>query len=215
MHKIQVFGTARKLQRNLLLLGAALLACTGFARASEKDYCSLIVTVSGPNGQPLVAKVTVVDAAGHRLSARTSQEGKAEFCPLGMKPVDVTVGAGGCGSVTVQEVELFWEETQVLPITWAPCWLHGDGPPRTACSILLRVSDQQGDSIQGAAITTQYGPHPDLSDRYGRIRLGVGYGKTLEGKVLAAGFEEATYKVDCSRSEGDVEREVKLTGSAK
>jgi hypothetical protein len=205
---IQAFrSTSLIVRASLIILLAAFLEP---ARGAEKDYCSLVVSVRGPEGQPLTAKVSVVDTAGHRLDSRTSPEGKAEFCPLGIKPVDVTVGGGGCGTVTVKQVELFWQQTQELPVTWSPCWLKGDPPPLMACSILLRVYDDKGAPIKGAKVKTQYGLHSELSDRYGRIRLGVGYGKTLEGSVSAPGFEDTTYSVDCSRSEGDVEREIKL-----
>jgi hypothetical protein len=180
-------------------------------RGEDSGFCSLTVRVSGPNGLPLVAQVAVVDQAAHRLTKRTSEEGIAKFCGLGIKPVDVVVGGGGCEQITLKDVSLRWGKTRLLPVIYAPCWLEGEPPPGTACDIVLRFFDQSGDPLRGVAIKTQFGPYAEVSDAYGRIRIGVGFDRVLEGAATAKGFESERFTVPCSRSNRLVERDIELT----
>ena len=208
----RIFGqTALNSGRRIISVAIMLLAAgVGDQLHAEKEYCSLTVRVMGPEGQPLVASVTVRNHAGNRRTDRTSESGMAEFCDLGIKPVDVIVGGDGCGEVTIRDVELVWGKTIVLPVTYSPCWLRGDGPPMTACLILLRFSDKQGLPISDVTIRTRSGDYPGVSDRYGRILTLTGFGTTLEGTASGAGFQNKTFAILCSRSEAVIEREVVL-----
>jgi hypothetical protein len=211
---IGIFGltasrTTSRIFIRLLLLGIGRILAAQTTIASN-DFCSLVVQVTDPQGTPMRAKVTVVDSSLRRLPRKTGADGKVSFCDLGLRPVDVVVGEGGCGELVVKSVDLAWGRSKLLPVVYAPCWLDGEPPPTTACEILLRFSDERGEPIRGVSVKTQFGSHDSLSDRYGRIRIGIGFDKTLEVTAVAPGFRSERLGVACSQADRIIERDVRM-----
>ena len=201
---------------NNLALVSVFLALQSAAAQSgtgAEGYCSLIVRVEGPDRLPLVAQVGVQDSMGRRLSKRTLEDGTAAFCDLGIKPADIVVGKGGCGEVELRNVSLVWGKTKIVPILYAPCWLKEEPPYDPTCSILLRFANARGEPVRGVRVQTQFGRHESLSDVYGRMLIGVGIGKTIEGTAAIAGFQNEQFSVSCSASDQRIEREIRMVAA--
>ncbi len=195
-----------------LLLLLALGGSGGAIRlqAQTGSYCSLVVRVTDPQGFPLVAKVTVTEGGSRRITMKSAETGLAEFCDLGIKPVEITVGQGGCDEVDVKDVELHWGRTRSLPLIYAPCWLTGDPPPGTGCEILLRFLDARGNPVPGAMIAVDGVAQPEISDVFGRLRTGAGFDTTLHATGSAPGFISRRLTAACSRTEPILEQDVSL-----
>src|SRR5437773_2455866 len=79
-----------------------LLLVTGSSAVAASDYCSLVVRVLSPEGVVLSGIPIVVTEASGVVVLGSTENGEAQFCGLGIRPVTIKVGRTTCNQVLVQ-----------------------------------------------------------------------------------------------------------------
>ncbi len=204
----------RRKKRTLLSLVALILGVSPALPATPP--CSLRVHVVTPSGVRIAAPVTVRERDG-RLTTIDEYEGDAEFCDLGIVPVEVTVGRTTmCNSVTVADVPVRWNQSYTLTITYDPmaCGEEPPPPPVPVCEIVLHVYNRGGAPIPGARISLISPARVTLvADTYGRALRVVRTGATLRGTVTAPGHEARPFSFLCGPNQTAREERLHLNDS--
>ena len=166
--------------------------------AGAEEYCSLLVRVIDSNDKAAEAIVAVQDRNGRSVE-KMSSGGSADFCGLGILPVDVSVGSPGCNQVLIRNVPLQWGSTRNLKVVYdrEPCLY--DPPPVAACKILLRVVDSSDRDLGDAILNDSGSRHAFRSDQSGRILVRIPAGKHVRGSVEKPGYVPREIDVPCDR----------------
>ena len=172
------------------------------------DHCSLKVVVRASNGLEPETVVAVRTSSG-RIIEKENESGGVQFCGLGVKPVTVMVG-GACNHVTIDNLELVWGEMRTVNVVYDPCQ-NRDGPPSTACEVLLFLHDESGGFIDGAEaqlsspLAATY-----RTDSYGRLLMSFRFGTTIKGTLTKPGLGGSAFEYDCSVRNPTIEADVIL-----
>jgi len=174
-------------------------------------YCAYEVKVRNPSGIPFAnVPVGMVEHGAQRATALTDSSGLAKFCDAPLQPVDFVTGTLDCGVVLVKGVKPTWPETREILVTYDKAHCGGELTFPNSCRILLRVHDEQGRPLGGAAF--DFGPSErSISDAFGRIFRSVKSGENLDGVIKLEGRMPAPISERCIRgNERDVEQTVVL-----
>ena len=149
------------------------------------------------------------------MERKDDVHGTAEFCDLGNRPVDVTVGrASTCNQVSVHRVPVVWNRPYLLTVVYdsEACRREEHAPPPTpSCNLLFRVEDGNGTWINGATIEMSSPQQYELTtDEYGRADVVSGANDILRGTVRVAGYRSTSFTASCSGSQDPQEKYVQL-----
>jgi hypothetical protein len=187
---------------------AALLCFTPSLNA--QSYCSLSVNLIDPQGRAVLANVSVQESDG-RTEEKNTSLGSAQFCDLGMKPVDITVGHTGCNQVIIKSVGLRWGITTNVKIIYdrEPCLI--DPPPVAACQMLFRFADTKQHWVKGVRLKLQSPEDKTLrADDYGRVHIAIPAFKELLGVASVPDHESAEIRIPCTSENHHLEQRITL-----
>jgi hypothetical protein len=178
-----------------LYISIILLLVTTTLRAA--GYCSLTIKVESPSGKVTEARVVVEEENGQRTE-RTTRQGVAEFCGLGINPVSVTVGSAYCNQVIVRNVGLEWNKPRKVSVLYDEAACQGESLPVAACTFLLRFVDSKRVPID-AVVFDEQKPFAQShhADEYGRIFVRIAARQELSGIGLANGYKPAQINIPC------------------
>lgn len=181
----------------IVLLGVIGLACPN---AMASDYCSLIVRVLNLRGTQVYATVQVQEKSGRTIRSEQTPLVAARFCDLGLEPVTVKTGGGGCNLVEVKEVQLEWQQEIQLVITQntESCYFHHYGD--RSCEFVFRIAAPSGEWLSGAFVKTENAPEPKLTDHAGRALVRISRGASARGTITMMGYRPTTFAEHCSDS---------------
>ncbi len=177
---------------------------------NASDYCSLIVKISDPKGNPVLVPVAVEDQ-GNTSQRQDSRGGTAMFCGLGITPVNIVVGRPECNQIVIRNVPLHWGRTTIVPVTYdrEPCIF--DAPPSGACVFLFRFYDLQGQVVPRVLLNLRSPRRQTFkSDGYGRVFLSIPAGQQLSASASAAQGVPVELEIPCTSETQRVERRVTL-----
>lgn len=181
-----------------------LLITLALASAAAQDYCSLIVQVVDPNGNPISGVSVALQEATGRVESATAENGEARFCDLGVLGVAVSVGSSsGCQTV-VRNLPLDWQLTRRIKMMYdrAPCLVDGPSPV-LLCSLLLRFTDGSGRWISGVGFNPGVPRSPNLrSDSYGRAMVRMANREELHVTTAKEGYLPEVIDLQCSSNLG-------------
>jgi hypothetical protein len=134
---------------------------------------------------------------------RSDSEGIARICDVPrFTRVDINVGNGPCGNVTVRNLYPLWLITFRVSVTYELCAGH-DLFLAPLCHLVVRVRDQRGKPLPDAGLTLPSKPEHDegtlISDRYGRIFRVIHRGEMLRGSLEKQGYAAAQVAFECTR----------------
>jgi hypothetical protein len=188
-----------------------LLVCA--TAAFGQDECSLIVKVLSPDGRELEAYVKVEERNG-RIVEKEYVPGGLQFCDLGIFPITVTVGRDrSCNQVVVRNVPISWQKPLTLYVTYYPdpCLVRYPPAPEPGCEILFRISDANGEWVQGATVEIRAPTSATLTaDRFGRAWTVSRTQTDIRGAITAHGYESEKFHIRCEFAE-KIEHWVVLT----
>lgn len=161
------------------------------AVCQSADFCSLRAIITDGDGHPASAPVFAVDSAGRRYLGKEVIKGLVEICDLGLKPVELVVGADDVAQVVVRKLYPFWGYTLEVKVTYQPYRLSHSHDP--SCSRLVRVADERGAPISNA--TVSIGRQDHRSDKYGRVLVTIAYDADPASIVSAPGFRTTPLEI--------------------
>jgi hypothetical protein len=188
--------------------------------AQDSQYCAFEVSVRSPTGQPL--SDVSVSAATRRsdspfATVKTSSDGIARICDIPMRTrIDIHVGNGPCGAVTIRDLSPWWLTTQPVHVVYEPC------VPRdyvysfpSLCYLVIRIRNESDKPLPGVRLTLASTHQDDkgtlVSDQFGRIFQMIHHGETLRGSLENSGYASAQVTFECKpRSEVENEEVVTL-----
>jgi hypothetical protein len=173
--------------------------------AARAEICDLQVLVRDYEGRPVDPKVTVVGADGRTIAETVAKGGRAEFCDLGLATVSVIVGGDHCGQVQVRRLKITAGHTITIPVYFRNCHSF---TVFDSCDILVRLVDQKGTKLPGASVAV--GGRVYVSDRFGRVRFGLGRTTQLELIASYGELEKERLTVSCGPNSSDVEKTIIL-----
>lgn len=183
-----------KMRSLVLCFLTVLAACSALGQVSS--YCSLRIAIQASPPQ-LEPEVRVTEPNGAQLRSRTTG-GIVSFCSLGIRPVTVSVGDTGCNQVILNNVPMRWRQTVELRIIYdiTPCRV--EQIPAPACSMLVRVYDDRGEPIPNARMDAE-SPRDRVieTDALGRMLVLVPLNQSLNARVYAKGYSDASIHLAC------------------
>jgi hypothetical protein len=188
------------------------LAAMALPSAAQAINCSFEIEVKTPLQVPVArAEVWLTRTDGEVYTrTQTDDRGIARLCDSPIGPVDIQVGGRLCGAVVVKYLEYKLKTTHVR-VTYERC--EGFYQP-TACSVLLRAHDQQGQALKGASFAPRDslpGNKQATSDEFGRLYLTWAIGSSLTGAIVLDGYENVEIALPCKQAgELEIERSIIL-----
>jgi hypothetical protein len=197
----------------IIASGAALVYPTPNLQA--QGHCSLSVNLIDPEGRAVEANVSVRESDG-RTVEKTATLGSAQFCDLGITPVDITVGHPACNQAVLRSVGLQWGITTKVKMIYdrEPCLI--DEPPVAACQMLLRFADAAGHWLSGVVLAMRSPYDQSLTaDEFGRLLIRIPAFKELVGSASIAYYDTAEVRMPCTSENYRVERHITLKKPAR
>jgi hypothetical protein len=185
------------------------------AQAAPAGYCSLVVSVTDPNGKRPTAIITVIEQGGRTIDG-FSEGRDVRFCDLGLLPVTVKVGADdSCNQVTVNNVPMSWLQTYHLKITYdlRPCLEDKPRVPSPFCTYLFRISDSTGKWVTDASVHVEPINLTLKSDDSGRVSVDMKLG-SVAATIDAPGYATQSFASMCTLAKAYEPQEalIKLVG---
>jgi hypothetical protein len=176
-------------------IGLLLLLLTGVSAVAAPDYCSLVVRVLSPEGVVLSGiQIVVTELSGLVVVGKTTENGEAQFCGLGVRPVTIKVGRTTCNQVLVQTGPLTWNSTREVKVTYVACPIESPSVI-PLCSVVFRFRDENEKWISNVSFTPPVPRAPTLaSDSFGRVMVRMDRGEELHLATVHAGY--ASEKID-------------------
>ncbi len=193
--------------RRVRILRLTLTIALGLAaNAKATEVCMYELTVTSPDGKPLVSRPVAATQNGQQFaSVTTDGKGIARICDSpATAPVHFHVGGDGCGATTVKGTPR-WRTTVAIHVTLTNCQPESGltyFPQR--CFYRLRVLGRSGKPIQSALLSpagTAREDGPPLSDSYGRISRTVPTGQSTRVVVAKQGYAPASLTQDCAATD--------------
>ena len=148
----------------------------------------------------------MVEHETQRATVFTDTSGLAKFCDAPLHPVDFVVGTQDCGVVLVKGVKPTWPLMREIFVTYDKAHCGGEFIFPNSCQVLLRIHDEDGRPLAGAAFDSGLSERA-ISDDLGRIFRSIKSGEDLDGILKTVGREPTHILERCVR--GD-ERDIEL-----
>lgn len=185
--------------------------------APAKDFCSLTVRVTSPDGfKPTGLPVSLVESNG-RVESGPTKEGEVRFCDLGISPVTVTVGGRDrCNEVVIHNIAVNWETERVLSVIYDHAYCNGDEVQNAGCLDLLRFVDEQGRSVAPVGFDPAVGVgRREQTDGFGRALIRLRLGDTAVFTAKSSGYKPEVVELTCGSATSKRETLITLHGEVR
>ena len=190
----------------LLLLALTVPVCA-------QDYCSLVVVVRGAQFERDVP-VTVREPDGRIIRKpleNLENQVATRFCDLGIRPVEVSVGA--CETTVVHNVHLRFGITRTLEVEYNSTVCREDGalPAALPCGVFLRFRDEGGGWVSDVELDPPVlgiTKVPVRGDSFGRLAFRMAKNQELRLHTKRNGFTPEAINLKCVAPFGQGEEQI-------